>query len=113
MRQSPSRTIAVAATSLLLAACASWTRPNTTPAQADQDKSTCYQQALQDWPEQMTAPPAASRNFPRCTPLSNQANCIEAPPAAARTPPRDASRKPRQAAYESCLSARGYRRAAG
>ena len=106
-------TIAVG-TSLLLAGCASWTRPGTTAEQADQDKAACTQQALHEWPEQMTAPPAASKDFPRCTPLSNKANCIEAPPPATRTtPPRDANRKPRQAAYESCLSARGYRRAMG
>lgn len=89
-----------------LAGCASWSRPNTAPAELDKDRSACQESAARQYPVESVQRAAGVPTQANC--YGSSANCnttAGAPPPAL---PADANAGNRLGAFNSCMTAKGY-----
>lgn len=88
-----------------VAGCASWSRPNTTPAELDKDRSACQESAARQYPVENVQRAAGVPTQPCYGSSANCSTTAGAPPPAL---PADANAGNRLGAFNSCMKAKGY-----
>ena len=94
--------------SLSLAGCApTWTRPDTTAQQMEQDLDACREQAMDEYPvvSSRTLPSYQSQNSVGCT-----GDCRTRPGSTFTEPVKDLNREGREEAVIACMVGEGYTR---
>lgn len=97
---------------ILVAGCATWTKPGGTPEALKADQAACAEAASRDFPPRLAPPPHPDMGVvqPGYTCLPSQ-GCVPTG-SSYLTPPSavDMNAPPRDAAFRNCMEKRGWSR---